>query len=66
VKEEIEAEKEAEGKSCWTVTEAGKSFDCDIPLGVKNKGGEGTAYALSRLDRGPTRSPATIALQGPC
>ncbi len=45
VKEELEAEKEAEGKSCWETTEAGKTFVCDTNDWVTNKGGEGYASA---------------------
>lgn len=45
VKEELEAEREAEGKSCWEMTEAGKTFACDLSFRVTGKGGVGTAYA---------------------
>lgn len=45
VKEEIELEKEAEGKSCWDASEAGKSFICGVSIWVTNKGGEGYAAA---------------------
>jgi hypothetical protein len=45
VKEELEAEREAEGKSCWEITEAGKTFVCNINHRVTNKGGDATAYA---------------------
>lgn len=45
VTEELEAEREAEGKSCWELTEAGKSFACEVDPRVTNKGGKGSAYA---------------------
>ena len=45
VKEELEAEREAEGRSCWEVSEAGKRFACHLDLRVTNKGGTGRAYA---------------------
>jgi hypothetical protein len=55
VKEEVEAEKEAEGKSCWEITDAGRSFACNLNLHVTNKGGEGSAYA--RKSPGPWPDP---------
>jgi virginiamycin B lyase len=55
VKEEVEAEKEAEGKSCWEITEAGKTFVCHIPYRVTNRGGDGTAGA--RKSPGPWPDP---------
>jgi hypothetical protein len=48
VEDELEAEKEAEGKSCWEPSDAGKTFVCDIDTGVFNRGGKAMAFAPKR------------------
>ncbi len=45
VEDELEAERQAEGKSCWEPSDAGKSYVCDVDLRVTNKGGKASAYA---------------------